>query len=479
MPYVKPTRVEGEPYLYQRQGPRGVTYSYVRAVPAAVAHLVGKTIWQISLGSDLAGARRQATVHAAQHDQLAKPDVLALAATPHTAINSPDGEDLEDLFVPLTKPELPDIASLSPTEAVAAVMRYQRALHDWQGQEDMRAEMAPLTAALTTAPGTRLVTLDEAIEEWFKARNHKRHSRDRLEPVMRRLRESVGARTPIAAVTSDQINAFVATVAKLPTQTAMPLHYRTRSMAFLVSWFVANKDKENKDGEKPQPVTRATVAYHLRVTSGFFSWAKWKYRLPASPCEGAHHGLPKETRSPEDQHYAALDWKKAPAFVEELMPFVQSGDDRARAMLFKMLTVPRRSNILTMRWRDLDGSIWTIPAAEMKTNTAFRVPLPRQAVALLGTPGAPDALVFASISRYSMGNLRRGRMKKGGTFTEHGWRTAFVAFAGNHARASRDLAQLCLQHQVGTDTERAYMRDTWEDQRGELLQKWADYLLPA
>ena len=518
MPYVKPKRVEGEPYLFERKGPRGPTYSYVRAVPSAVQHLVGKTIWQISLGSDLANARRLATGWAAKHDELAKKTALDLAADTLVVTDKPtepvvkhayldaDGQvqpgsrpgapigdatpatavDLEDLFVPLEEPALPpDLKSLDPVEAMAALVRYQAARRDWKAQEALRARMAPLTAALIATngqalPGTRLllVTLDDAIDEWFKARNHKNNSRNRMETVMRRVRESIGARTPLAQVTPDHINAFVFTMAKMPAQTAMPLHYRSKPMAFLADWFAQNKDKTNAKGEKPQAVTRATVAYHLRVASGFFGWAKWKYKLSTNPCEGAHHGLPKETRPPEDRHFPALDWKQAPAFVEELMPHIDGENEAARALLFKMMTVPRRSNILTMRWRDLDSGIWTIPASEMKTNTAFRVPLPRQAVELLGTPGNADELVFASINRYSMGNLRRDKMKKGAAFTEHGWRTAFVAFAGNHARASRDLAQLCIQHQVGTDTERAYMRDTWEEQRGELLQKWADYLLP-
>ena len=217
MAYVKPEKVAGEDYLFVRRGARGATYQYIRGVPAAVAHLVGRTIWQHSLGSDLASARRQATALAAQHDQLAKPDVLRLAAIPHgvidlskpvvmepvtrhmsldahghwqetfppTPLPSPPlatADDLEDLFVSDIKPELPaNLADLDPAEALAAVARYQRALRDWQDQEDMRAEMAPLTAALvasngTAPPGTTFgtVTVDDAVEAWFKARSHRR-----------------------------------------------------------------------------------------------------------------------------------------------------------------------------------------------------------------------------------------------------------------------------------------------------------------
>ena len=217
MAYVKPEKVAGEDYLFVRRGARGATYQYIRGVPAAAAHLVGRTIWQCSLGSDLPSARRQVTALAAQHDQLARPEVLKLAAIPHgvvdlskpvvmepvtrhmridehgqwqetfppTPLPSPPlatAEDLEDLFVSDIKPELPaSLADRDPAEALAAVVRYQRALRDWQDQEDMRAEMAPLAAALVASngaapPGTTFgtVTVDAAVEAWFKARSHRR-----------------------------------------------------------------------------------------------------------------------------------------------------------------------------------------------------------------------------------------------------------------------------------------------------------------
>ena len=115
----------------------------------------------------------------------------------------------------------------------------------------------------------------------------------------------------------------------------------------------------------------------------------------------------------------------------------------------------------------------------MKTNTEHHVPLSQQAVACLGMPGATGDLVFGHLRRDAMGDLRRRTMKRGSTMTEHGWRTTFTSFAGNEARVSRDLAQMTLAHKVGNAVERAYMRDTWEQQRGELLQKWADYLIPG
>ena len=248
-------------------------------------------------------------------------------------------------------------------------------------------------------------------------------------------------------------------------------------MAFLIRWHDQNRTKPNV-----RPISATTVYHHLRAVAAFMKWATWRYRLTVNPCAGAVNGIPKETRPPEARHVASIDRKLAPAFIADLSVLVREGNVAALAMLFTILTVSRKGSVLNMRWRELDMTstppIWTVPAENMKTNTEHRVPLSQQAVACLGAPGGPDDLVFGHLRRDALGDLRRRTMKRGSTMTEHGWRTTFTSFAGNEARASRDLAQMTLAHKLGNAVERAYMRDTWEQQRGELLQKWADYLMP-
>ena len=295
---------------------------------------------------------------------------------------------------------------------------------------------------------------------------------------MTRFREmSVGGRSPVASINQDHIDDFVATVAKLPTRDGLPMHYRSKPMAFLIQWHDQNKAKP-----KVRPISATTVYHHLRAVAAFMKWATWRYRLTVNPCAGAVNGVPKETRPPEARHVASIDRKLAPAFIADLSVLVREGNVAARAMLFTLLTVSRKGCILNMHWRELDLAstppVWTVPAENMKTNTEHRVPLSQQAVACLGAPGGPDDLVFGHLRRDALGDLRRRTMKRGSTMTEHGWRTTFTSFAGNEARVSRDLTQMTLAHKVGNAVERAYMRDTWEQQRGELLQKWADYLLP-
>ena len=71
----------------------------------------------------------------------------------------------------------------------------------------------------------------------------------------------------------------------------------------------------------------------------------------------------------------------------EIRAFWQSLDilDPVMAATFKMrlVTAQRGLEVLTMRWQDIDGDWWTIPAEKAKNGLAHRVPLSPQALVLL------------------------------------------------------------------------------------------------
>jgi len=88
------------------------------------------------------------------------------------------------------------------------------------------------------------------------------------------------------------------------------------------------------------------------------------------------------------------------------------------ATTFKMrlLTAQRGVEVLKMRWRDVDGDWWTIPAEIAKNGLAHGVPISRQARAVLAElrpktgfsgwvfesprqPGAPTAAVQKAAGR--------------------------------------------------------------------------------
>lgn len=87
------------------------------------------------------------------------------------------------------------------------------------------------------------------------------------------------------------------------------------------------------------------------------------------------------------------------AELAAILPVLRNGGSSYRsAMLFLLLTLARREEVCSARWQDVDlqAAEWRIP--ETKSGNAHRVPLSRQALAVLARMGSPspEALIFPS-----------------------------------------------------------------------------------
>jgi integrase len=159
----------------------------------------------------------------------------------------------------------------------------------------------------------------------------------------------------------------------------------------------------------------------------------------------------------------------------------------ARALLLVLLTAARAGELLGASWRefDLDGALWTVPAARMKSNRPHRVPLPapavetlramREASAARGT-FEPEALLFAGVRGDQLRALLK-RLAGEPRATVHGLRSVFRDWAGDEGVAF-DLAEAALAHAVGDATVRAYARSDRVELRRILMDQWAAALLP-
>jgi integrase len=112
----------------------------------------------------------------------------------------------------------------------------------------------------------------------------------------------------------------------------------------------------------------------FEVTRRLYTWAIGKDLVETSPCVG----LSKP--SPETQRDRVL--------AEDEIRTVWSACDAepgiiADAFRLMLITAQRRGEVLSMRWQDVDGTWWTIPAELAKNGLAHRVPLSRQALAIL------------------------------------------------------------------------------------------------
>jgi integrase len=204
--------------------------------------------------------------------------------------------------------------------------------------------------------------------------------------------------------------------------------------------------------------------------------------LESNPCPPARLLAPRSKEGhaavPVDrigQFLRALDTHEAVALATRI------------AMLLIILCVSRRAEVTGARWAefDLDGALWSIPAGRMKGKKDHLVPLSRQAVALLrelrALVPAEREFLFPNrrdTSRPMVGpTLHRamGAMGYVGVGTIHGWRAVFST-RYNELERNAGVIETCLAHVHGTNTQRAYNRAAYLDQRRELLQEWADYL---
>ncbi|PYQ53820.1 MAG: hypothetical protein DMF78_08120 [Acidobacteria bacterium] len=73
----------------------------------------------------------------------------------------------------------------------------------------------------------------------------------------------------------------------------------------------------------------------------------------------------------------------------------------ADAFGLMLVTAQRRGEVLSMRWRDVDGAWWTIPTEVAKNGRSHRVPLSPQALAILDQLSSPAILRGSARARRS------------------------------------------------------------------------------
>lgn len=179
-------------------------------------------------------------------------------------------------------------------------------------------------------------------------------------------------------------------------------------------------------------------------------------------------------------HHKALPWQDVPRFMAEI---AQHRGSAARALEFAVLTAARSGEARGMVWGEVaDGKLWIVPGRRMKAGKEHRVPLSKQARAILDElrpdDAAPDALVFPSPrSSVVLSDMAFTRLVKPYKVTAHGFRSTFRDYCADHGH-DRQLAEAALAHAVGNAVEEAYLRSTMVKRREGLMQAWADFAKP-
>jgi integrase len=179
-------------------------------------------------------------------------------------------------------------------------------------------------------------------------------------------------------------------------------------------------------------------------------------------------------------HHRAVEWADVPGIIASLRAMSSVS---ARALEWTILTVARTGEAIGAEWSELEGDVWTVPAARMKMKRAHRVPLSERCVEIaaeLRATGSP--WLFPSkwrskhISNMAMLELLKDMQVAS---TVHGFRACFKTWAEESTSFPREIIEASLAHLVGNSAERAYRRGDALDRRRELMAAWGRFCASA
>lgn len=228
----------------------------------------------------------------------------------------------------------------------------------------------------------------------------------------------------------------------------------------------------------------ATVAGHRQGDNP----ARWKGNLDAL--------LPKPAKVAKSDNWPALALDDAAPWFAALR---QRDGMAARALEFLCQTASRSGAVRQAAWAefDLEAGLWTAPALHMKMKREHRVPLPPEALALLralprleGNPlvfPAPRGGVLSDMSlsavmrRMQEAEEQAGRPgwldpRSGRPAVPHGLRSTFRDWTAERTHYPREMAEIALAHDVGSEVERAYRRGDMIEKRRGLMAAWSNFL---
>ncbi|MTD99924.1 DUF4102 domain-containing protein [Paracoccus sp. YIM 132242] len=205
--------------------------------------------------------------------------------------------------------------------------------------------------------------------------------------------------------------------------------------------------------------------------------------------------LPVPSKVAKGSNQPALALADAPAWFADLRKREGMG---SRALEFLALTAARSGEVRGATWDEIDlkAGLWVIPAARMKMEREHRVPLPAAAVKLLealprfeGNPlvfpaarggQLSDMTLSATMKRMHEAEVeaeRKGWLdsRNGRPAVPHGLRSTFRDWAAETGQP-RDMAEIALAHNTGSDVERAYRRSDMVERRRAMMAEWAKFL---
>jgi len=202
---------------------------------------------------------------------------------------------------------------------------------------------------------------------------------------------------------------------------------------------------------------------------------------PAQPLLGA-------LTSPVAKHHAAITDPVAFGGLLRAIASYSGQPVTTIALRFTAHVFQRPGEIRQAEWSeiDFDKAEWVIPAARMKQRQPHRLPLSRQAVAILRQAEALSGgghYVFPKLGsplKPMCENAINGALRRMGfhadTMTAHGFRSTASSLLNESGKWSPDAIERALAHADGNQVRAIYHRGAHWPERVEMAQWWSDYL---
>jgi integrase len=222
----------------------------------------------------------------------------------------------------------------------------------------------------------------------------------------------------------------------------------------------------------------------LQLAGAVFRYAVATARLASDPTRDLRGAL----TAPTVTHYGAII---DPARVGELLRAIDGYEGQPITKLAMQLAphvFVRPGELRHAEWNeiDLDGALWTIPAAKTKMRKDHFVPLSRQSIAILEdlrTLTGTDGYVFPSIrsrKRPMSDNTINAGLRRLGYSTDemtaHGFRAMASTLLNESGKWHPDAIERALAHGDSDRVRAAYHRGAHWKERVAMAQWWSDHL---
>ena len=204
-----------------------------------------------------------------------------------------------------------------------------------------------------------------------------------------------------------------------------------------------------------------------------------------SPCDFLRRQKLFKNR-PAKGHFAALE----PAKLSDLMEAITKAKLQPMteyAIRLSLMTVVRPGELRAMQWSEIgtENRQWVCPASKTKRKRDHIVPLTGDMIDLLNKLEALSGRNIYVFPHRSKGhtpmsngtvNMALKRMGFDGICTAHGFRAIFSTWANEVGIYRREVIEMQLSHWVGSETELAYNRALYLDDRAKLMKDWCQFI---